>query len=335
MPPSVALSALPRTPSRGRRGSPFSGMGTVMWKELADHLSSARMRVLEALILLTAAGAVYAAISRITETVGEDRFLFLRIFTLSQDPLPSFVGLLGFLIPLVAISLGFDSVNGEFNRRTLSRVLSQPLYRDALLAGKFLAGLGTLSVALVALWLMMTGLGLLLMGVPPSGEEVLRGLGFLVVAVAYGGVWLALAMLFSVAFRSPATSALGALSVWLVFAVFWPMLVPLVAGLFYTPIPTGPLTVGAGAAQVAFEQGAARISPNTLFSEAARALLSPETRSLGSVFLSDLQGMLIGSPLRLSQSLILAWPQITSLVAEVILVFTAAYVAFQRQEVRA
>ena len=42
----------------------------------------------------------------------------------------------------MAIGLGFDAVNGEHNRRTLSRILSQPIYRDALLFGKFLAGLG-------------------------------------------------------------------------------------------------------------------------------------------------------------------------------------------------
>ena len=60
---------------------------------------------------------------------------------MAQDPLPSFIALLGFLIPLVAIALAFDAINGEFNRRTLSRILAQPIYRDALLLGKFLAGL--------------------------------------------------------------------------------------------------------------------------------------------------------------------------------------------------
>ena len=45
-------------------------------------------------------------------------------------------------------AIGFDSINGEFNRRTLSRLLAQPIYRDALLLGKFLAGL----VALAILW---------------------------------------------------------------------------------------------------------------------------------------------------------------------------------------
>ncbi len=82
----------------------------------------------------------------------------------------------------------------------MSRILAQPIYRDALLFGKFLAGLATLAIMLVALWLLLVGLGILLLGLPPSTEEVMRGLAFLVAAIAYGGVWLGLAMLFSVVF---------------------------------------------------------------------------------------------------------------------------------------
>jgi hypothetical protein len=106
----------------------------------------------------------------------------------------------------------------------MSRILAQPIYRDALLFGKFLAGVATLTVFLTGLWLFLMGLGILLLGVPPSGEEILRGLGFLVAAIAYGGVWLALALLFSIVFRAPATAALAALSLWLLFTVFWAMI---------------------------------------------------------------------------------------------------------------
>ena len=75
----------------------------------------------------------------------------------------------------MAIALAFDAINGEYSRRTMSRILAQPIYRDALLAGKFLGGLLVLAICLVTLWLLMTGLGILLLGLPPSGEEVLRG----------------------------------------------------------------------------------------------------------------------------------------------------------------
>src|SRR5499427_997053 len=189
-----------------REGSPFQGLGTVFVKKLTDTMSSVRMLVLELLIVLTALAALYGAIDNLRQNTAEDPFLLLRLFTLSSAPLPSFVAILGFLIPLMAIGLGFDSVNSEFNRRTLSRVLSQPIYRDALLLGKFLGGLATLAVALVALWLIVLGSGLLLLGLPPRGVEVARGVGFLIVAIAYGGVWLAVSMFFSVVFRSTATS---------------------------------------------------------------------------------------------------------------------------------
>lgn len=236
-----------------REGSPWTGVWTVLAKETADHLTSARLWFLEGLILLAAGGAAHAAIGRIRETVSEDPFLFLSLFTVAREPLPSFVLFLGFLVPLVSIALGFDSINGEHSRRTLSRLLAQPIYRDALLIGKFLAGLVTLAITFITLWLLMVGLGFLLVGLPPSGEEVLRGTVFLVVTVAYGGVWLALAMLCSMLFRQPATAALASLAAWLLFAVFWSMLAPLIAesllliwpqitGLFATVIVTFTIT---------------------------------------------------------------------------------------------
>ena len=159
-----------------REGSPWTGLWAVVMKELADHLSSVRMQLLEGLIFLTALGSTYGAVRQLKASVAEDPYLYLKLFTTAQDPLPSFVAFLGFFLPLAAIALGFDSINGEHNRHTLSRVLSQPIYRDALLLGKFLAGMFTLGVSLLALWLLVTGMGLLVLGVVPGIEEEARGL---------------------------------------------------------------------------------------------------------------------------------------------------------------
>jgi ABC-2 type transport system permease protein len=65
------------------------------------------------------------------------------------------------------------------------------------------------------------------------------------------------------------------------------------------------------------------------------ALLDPSTRTLGIVFLSQLEGALMGAPLPFSQSVLLIWPQLAGLVAAMVVVFTIAYVNFQRQEIRA
>jgi ABC-2 type transport system permease protein len=314
------------------KGSPWTGVGAVFQRELGDNLLSVRMRLLEVLVLLTGTGAVYAAIGVIKNTVEEDPFVFLRIFTIAREPLPSFITFLAFLIPIVAITLAFDSVNGEFSRRTMSRILAQPIYRDALLFGKFLAGLATLAVFLTALWLFLTGLAILLLGLPPSGEEIVRGIGFLIAAIAYGGVWLAIALLFSILFRAPATAALAALSLWLLFAVFWAMIVPLVTSVISPADPYDPLSQLA-----AINTSAAlnRLSPNTLFAETTLALLNPAARTLGPVFAFQLQGAVIGAPLPLTQSLLLVWPQLTGLIAAAVVLFTLGYIAFQRQEIRA
>ena len=318
-----------------REGSAFSGLGVVMLKELSDHLTSIRMRVLEWLVVLIALAALYGAIQQIKDTTAEDPFLFLRLFTTSRDPLPSFVSLLSFLVPLMAIGLGFDAVNGEHNRRTLSRILSQPIYRDALLFGKFLAGLVTLSISLITLWLLVVGLGLLLIGIPPGAEEIARSFVFLLVTIIYAGVWLALALLFSVVFRSAATAALITLGLWLLVTFIWPVLSGAVAQIIVPPDPRYTALGLQTPATAQLEQVLARFSPSTLYAEIVVALLDPTTRALGPIYLSQLQGAVLGAPLPFGESVLIAWPQMVGMIATAIVLFVIGYVIFQRQEVRA
>ncbi|WP_445682815.1 ABC transporter permease [Radicibacter daui] len=315
-----------------REGSPFKGLSVVAFKEAADHMASPRMHLVMLLVILTAIGSIYGAIGQIKETVGQDPFLFLRLFTTARDPLPSFMAFLGFLLPLIGIALGFDAVNGEYSRRTMSRILSQPIYRDALLAGKFLGALMVIAICLVTLWLMISGMGILLLGLPPSGEEVLRSFAFLLTSLVYSGVWLAASMLFSTLFRAPATSALAALTLWLVLTLFWGMLAPLAAGAF---VPIDPFDPSTAVHQAEIAHALARLSPSTLFGEVTLALLNPATRALGIIFYSQLQGAVMGAPLPFGQSAILIWPQLASLIAGMLVVYTIAYLSFQRQEIRA
>ena len=318
-----------------REGSAFQGVGTVALKELSDHLTSARMIVLGLLILLVAFASLYGAIDKLRETTAEDPFLLLKLFTVDRAPLPSFVGILGFLIPIVAIGLGFDAINGEHNRRTLSRILAQPIYRDALLMGKFLAGLATLGVMLVCLWLLVIGFGLVLLGVPPGGEEIARSLVFLFVALAYCGVWLGLAVFLSIVFRSAATAALVALGAWLFLTLIWPMMAQFLGQLISPPDIRYQLLGLPTPGTVEWQQILQRLSPNQLFGECVLAVLSPATRALGPIYVEQLQGAVMGSGLPLGQSLLIAWPQIVGLVAGMIVMFVIGYIAFQRQEVRA
>jgi len=290
------------------------------------------MRILEALILLAAVGATYVASEQLRATVAESAFAFLKLFTTAQQPLPSFISFLTFFVPLVAISLGFDAINGEHHKGTLSRVLAQPIYRDALLAGKFLAALSTLALLLVGLWLVTTGLGIIFLGLPPSIGSVVRGLCFLIATLFYAGIWLAAATLCSVLFRQTATSALAALGLWLLFAVLWPI------GAQFVAQAVHPAPFGSPVAQLAQQHltvALNRVSPNALYSQVVTALLHPSVRTMGPVFLYQLRGAVLGNPLPLGQSLFIVWPQITSLVAGTGLLFALTYLVFQRREIRA
>ncbi|HEY6996241.1 MAG TPA: ABC transporter permease [Xanthobacteraceae bacterium] len=314
-----------------REGSALHGFGVVTIKEIADHFTSILVVVLVVLIVATAVAVVRGAIDQIKEITAEDPFLFLRLFT-RGGPLP-LVALLSFLVPLVAIGLGFDAVNGEHNRRTLSRVLSQPIYRDALLFGKFAAGLFTLALSLIVLWLLVIGLGLLGLGLPPNAEEMARALILLLVTIAYAGFWFALALLFSVIFRSAATAALVSLGVWLFLTILWPLFSPALAD----SVTTATDVLGVLDTRQIF----ARLSPSVLFNEIVAVVLDPSVRSTQQSMLAAMglalleRGAIPDAPIPLVQSVLIVWPQIVGLVAGSILLFVIAYIVFQRQEVRA
>jgi ABC-2 type transport system permease protein len=328
MPPSEHTSG-------GRRGSPWTGLGTVVAKETADQLGGIRMVVIEALVFLVALFVAWLSAAAIRETIGESPFLYLSLLSIAPDPIPvSFVFMIGLVIPVIAIALGFDAINAEFNQRTLSRILAQPIYRDALLLGKFFARLLSLAIALVSLWFLVLGLGFLRFGLPPSFEELVRMLGFLFATLAYGGVWLAVALLFSVLFRAPATAALATLGLWLMFAFFWALMVtPLLSTLIAGPRET---ILGPSLAYLQTEEIINHLSPNSLYADITQALLQPKTRALGIGAVIQLvqQRGAIGAPLPASQSFLLIWPQLTALIAAIIVIFAITYVVFQRQEIR-
>ena len=138
------------------------GLEVVFWKELADYFGSRRFIILFLLICIIGAVSIYTAGQTIAEELARSptEFTFLKLFTSQGKGLPSFISLLSVLGPLIGIILGFDAVNSEYSRGTISRVLAQPLFRDSWINGKFLAGLVTIAIMLASIILIIFGLGL-------------------------------------------------------------------------------------------------------------------------------------------------------------------------------
>ena len=125
--------------------------------------------------------------------------------------------------------MGFDAINSEQSHGTLSRVLAQPVHRDYIINAKFSAALYVISVMFFSLGFLVMGAGLILTGIPPTAEEFLRVVFFILVSIIYVSFWLNLSILFSVRFRQPATSALAGIAVWLFFTVFYSIIVNVIA----------------------------------------------------------------------------------------------------------
>lgn len=312
----------------------FHPFWIIVQKEVSDHARSWRFIILIAIIALTCLGSMYTSLTNIDDAVKsndpEGTFFFLKLFTISDGTLPSFFVFMSFLGPLLGIGLGFDAVNSEHNRNTLSRVMAQPIHRDYLINAKFIAALIVISVMFFSLGFLVMGTGLIAIGIPPTAEEFLRVIFFLILSIVYVAFWLNLAILFSVLFRQPATSALAAIAVWLFFTVFYPLIVNLIAKTI-EPSQMAP------AHQVLMYQklklGLMRVLPNHLFSEATTTILMPSVRSLGPLTMQQMQGA-IPAPLPLGQSVLLVSPQVTGLVSVTVLCFAISYVIFMRREIR-
>ena len=306
----------------------------IVHKEIADHVHSLRFIILISIIVLTCMGALYTALTNIGAAIKPDdpdgSFLFLKLFTVSDGTLPSFVLFINFLGPLLGIALGFDAVNSEQNKGTLSRMLAKPIHRDCIINAKFVAALIIIGALLFALGLLVMGCGLIAIGIPPTPEEFWRIILFIITGIFYVAFWLNISILFSLCFRQAATSALASVAVWLFFSVFYAMIVNVVAKALS---PSGMVSVYHQISYQKFILGLMRLAPSELFNEATTTLLMPSIRSLGPLTMEQLQGA-IPSPLPLGESIMIVWSQLTGLIAATVVCFAISYIVFMRREVR-
>jgi len=313
-----------------------SGLKTIFWKELEDDFVSWRFIILFALIVGAAVFAIQAAYSNIRAEVGTTEFVFLKLFTVwaEEMPFPFYFFLILIFIPIVGVMFGFDAINSEKNSGTMSRLLSQPIYRDAVINGKFLAGIVTIAIMLLSIILLISGMGLRMIGVPPTSEELVRLMAFWGMCVVYGAFWLGLAMLFSIFFRKVATSALASVGVWIFFFTSFQFgLSSIIANIV---APAGETTASQlRNIEVAIIAG--RMSPIGMFVESGTVLLEPFQRTYGQVIqllTGGAAAWMIPNPLPIGQSILIIWPHIVGLIAATAVCFAISYAKFMREEIR-
>jgi ABC-2 type transport system permease protein len=318
------------------------GIFTIYMKEMEDHFSSMRFLIITALIVMIGviiASMVGMGMQEELRGVAKPDFVFLLLFT-STGKLFSFVQLIGLLGPLIGIILGFDAINRERTGRTLSKLVAQPIYRDAIINGKFLAGVTMISVVMTSLLLIISGLGIRLVGVVPGVDELWRLLIYLVLSILYISFWLGAAILFSVVFRSTATSALASLAVWILLSFF----IGLGGSFIADAIAPVNQTANMQEMQDSFlknaeiQRAASLLSPATLYGDATSTILDPLRKTPRSfIMMGPLERLSLSrfqNPLPLLQSVVVVAPFMISLIAITFVCFGICYAVFMRQEIR-
>lgn len=188
----------------------FAPIATVAGKEFWDRIRS--LWVLAIALLFT----VFALAIAYFGGAQQGAIGFRSIgFTIA-----SLVSLVIYLVPLIALLLGFDTIVGERERGSLDLLLSLPITRLELLLGKYLGLAAALAFSTIA------GFGLV--GIVLSRQLDLAGLaaygGFIVSSILLGCAFLSLAVLLSV-LASDRTRASGlAIAVWFFFVLMFDLI---------------------------------------------------------------------------------------------------------------
>jgi Cu-processing system permease protein len=132
----------------------------------------------------------------------------------------SLVSLVIYLVPLIALILGFDAIVGERERGSLDLLLSMPITRVELLLGKYLG----LAAALACSTIVGFGLVGILLAVKLPLAAMYHYAAFMLSSVLLGMAFLSLALLVSVVAADRTRASGVAIALWFFFVLVFDLL---------------------------------------------------------------------------------------------------------------
>ena len=305
----------------------MGGLITITKKEFLDHISSRKFMILFGTLLTAVIVSAIQAANEYTTTIQQEGFKN-ELFGLNIA-LSGIVQNIMLVGALLTITMSFDLINGERQRGSLKVLLSYPVYRDTVINGKFLGGLAT--IVLVAGTTILAGLGVFigLSGAPQSSDNLVRYILFFAITILFLTLFLGVGLLFSTILKDPTSSLLGALFFWVASATLIPQIAYTVASIA-NPVSfkvyEGVVYLGEGADFEQLNFILRLISPTLNYQSTIDTILS----TFQVVYDSKTRGVL---NISVNQAIIDVLPNIFFLLAATILVFSACYWQFTRQEV--
>lgn len=188
----------------------FGQIATIAQKEFWDRIRNRWVLSVSIILVCFAAAISYLGTAQ-QGSIG---------FTSLEVTIASLVSLAIYLIPLIALILGYDAIVGEKERGLLDLLLALPITRTELLLGKYLG----LSAALAFTIIFGFGLVGLFLSYYVDIEGLLSYAGFVVSAVLMGMAFLSMALLLSVITESKVVASGIAIALWFFFVLIYDML---------------------------------------------------------------------------------------------------------------
>lgn len=325
----------------------MASISVIMLKEFSDAVRSKRFIILLLAFILLMAAAVantYIAQSQgVTAPVAMPRGFLLLVAS-------NLTSIMGFFAPILGIALGVDAVSGEREKGTLKMVLSQPVFRDMFINGKFLGTVAAISLAICVAFLVNIGGSIVAIGITPTAEEATRLALFLVFSILYAVAYYGIAVLISTVSKRTTISVIASIMIWAAFTFIITIIASLVA-FSAVPIRIRPgqnMTITEEMRRELMEEFRARaaitesinmFTPNYHFSRAANYILQAQVRAgfAPGIFperFGSPPSQQVFRPVSIVESLSAAWPNVLVLALIAIFTFMATYMVFTRQELR-
>lgn len=180
-------------------------------KEFRDRLRNRWLLAVALIFSLFALAIAYFG----TVQLGEVGFRSIDV------TITSLVSLVIYLVPLIALILGYDAIVGEKERGSLELLLAMPITRFEILLGKYLG----LSAALASSTAIGFGAGLLPLATELSTGDVYHYAGFVLSAILMGLAFLSISLLVSVIAQDRVRASGGAIALWFFFVLIFDLLV--------------------------------------------------------------------------------------------------------------
>lgn len=174
-------------------------------KEFADDLWSPRFLSLVLIFSLILFSFSYRSSTESTS------FLEMGFIDVAQ--------IIAVFLPLLGITLGFDRIVKEKRNASLNVLLTQPIYRDSIIAGKVLGAMITLILVIFISMIASIGTMLLVSGIPIAAEDFTRIFLFALISYLYLSVFLMLGIFISTISKNTINSLSYGICIWLVCCV--------------------------------------------------------------------------------------------------------------------